>query len=419
MNDNSGWVNWLCYIHLKIPVIKIFIIHNLTLDITIQTIKNWCLEESDMYQANHGLHSKYLINIANSFNHSGSIKNVQPLGSGNINDTFLIKKNEPEESSFVLQKINTQVFSQPELIMQNMAVLNDHVQTKQKQPKCDRQWQLPAVIKTKTGKNYTCQEDNSFWRAISFIDNSESVDTITNSEQAEEIGIALGIFHDLISDLAPEKLADTLPGFHITPIYLKQYQKILAHNTVADSPEKQFCLEFVENRQHLAYVLENAKSTGKIPLRLMHGDPKVNNVLFDKNTKKAISVIDLDTIKPGLIHYDIGDCLRSGCNLRGEETQDWEQVNFDLDLCENILQGYLQAAKTFLTPNDYQYIYSAIRLIAFELGLRFFSDYLAGNVYFKVNYPEHNLMRALVQFKLTQSIESQDKRINQIIAQLS
>jgi hypothetical protein len=141
--------------------------------------------------------------------------------------------------------------------------------------------------------------------------------------------------------------------------------------------------------------------------------------LFDIETKKAISLIDLDTVKPGLIHYDIGDCLRSGCNLIGEETQDWEKVYFDLDLCENILQGYLKTAKAFLTENDYQYIFSAIRLITFELGLRFLSDYLANNVYFKVNYPEHNLMRALVQFQLTKSIESQEENINKIIEKLS
>ena len=370
-----------------------------------------------MSEDKNSYNMEYLINIANSFEHPGSIKEIKPLGTGNINDTFLVTKNEPDKFSFVLQKINTHVFPQPELIMQNIATLNDHVQKKQKI--YDRQWELPAVIKTNTGANYICPNDNSFWRGISFIENSESVNTINNSEQAEEIGIALGIFHDLISDLLPEKLADTLKGFHITPIYLEQYQQSLAHNVVQDSPEKQFGLEFVKKRHNLAFVLENAKSAGKIPLRLMHGDPKVNNVLFDKNTKKAISLIDLDTIKPGLIHYDIGDCLRSACNLMGEETEDWEQVSFDLDLCENLLKGYLQATQGFLTPNDYQYIYSAIRLITFELGLRFFSDYLAGNVYFKVNYPEHNLMRALVQFQLTKSIESQEESINKIIEKLS
>ena len=372
-----------------------------------------------MSKENNSVNIEYLINVANSFDHPGSITNIQPLGKGNINDTFLVSKNEAKESSFVLQKINTQVFPQPELIMQNIVALNEHVQPKLKENIFDCQWKTPSVIKTKTGENYVYSEDKSFWRGISFIENAETFDTINNAEQAQEIGIALGIFHDLISDLPPEKLADTLKGFHITPIYLEQYQKSLEKNKVKDSPEKQFCLEFIDNRKNLAFVLEKAKSEGKIPVRLMHGDPKVNNVLFDTNSKKAISLIDLDTVKPGLIHYDIGDCFRSGCNLMGEETKEWEKVSFDLDLCENILQGYLKTAKTFLTPNDYQYIFSAIRLITFELGLRFFSDYLAGDVYFKVNYPEHNLIRALVQFQLTKSIEFQQESINKIIKKIS
>jgi Ser/Thr protein kinase RdoA (MazF antagonist) len=147
----------------------------------------------------------------------------------------------------------------------------------------------------------------------------------------------------------------------------------------------------------------------------MHGDPKINNIMFDTATQQAVSVVDLDTVKPGLVHYDIGDCLRSGCNPAGEETEQCSSVYFDTDLCQGILQGYLSVAKAFLTENDYTYMYDAIRLITFELGLRFFADYLEGNVYFKVKHPEHNLARALVQFKLTESIESQETKIRFII----
>jgi Ser/Thr protein kinase RdoA (MazF antagonist) len=150
----------------------------------------------------------------------------------------------------------------------------------------------------------------------------------------------------------------------------------------------------------------------------MHGDPKVNNIMFDCQTGKAVSVVDLDTVKPGLVHYDIGDCLRSGCNPQGEETTEWQSVYFDLDLCQAMLQGYLQVAKAFLTENDYVYLFDAIRLIALELGLRFFTDYLAGSVYFKVKYPDHNLARALVQFKLTESIERQETAIQKLITDL-
>ena len=137
--------------------------------------------------------------------------------------------------------------------------------------------------------------------------------------------------------------------------------------------------------------------------------------MLDTATGRAVAMVDLDTVKPGLVHYDIGDCLRSGCNPLGEETEHWQEVRFDPDLCRAILRGYLSQARDFLTHGDYDYLFDAIRLIAFELGLRFFTDYLAGNVYFKARRREHNLARALVQFRLTESIESQEKNLRLII----
>jgi Ser/Thr protein kinase RdoA (MazF antagonist) len=176
-----------------------------------------------------------------------------------------------------------------------------------------------------------------------------------------------------------------------------------------------YCLKFVEGRRAFAYILENAREQGKLRLRPVHGDPKVNNVMIEETTGRAISLVDLDTVKPGLIHYDIGDCMRSGCNRLGEETENWEAVHFDPEIGAAILEGYLAQARNFLTPADYEYLFDSIRLIAFELGLRFLTDYLAGNVYFKVKHPGHNLQRALVQFKLTESIEAYEADIRHII----
>jgi Ser/Thr protein kinase RdoA (MazF antagonist) len=356
-----------------------------------------------------------LVAIANQFALQGKVTAVQSFGSGNINDTFLVTLDSPGEKHFVLQRINTQVFHQPQLIMQNMRIFTEHIHERLQRTPLSRRWEVPRVLLTKDAQDHWSDADNSFWRAISFIEGSQSFDTMHDRSHAQEVGYALGMFHNLISDLPPEKLADTLEGFHITPVYLQHYDEVLTKTTPRQSPEVNYCLQFVSDRQVWAHVLENAKATGDLPLRLMHGDPKINNVMFDTATQQAVSVVDLDTVKPGLVHYDIGDCLRSGCNRAGEETEQWESVHFDTDLCQGILQGYLSVAKAFLTENDYSYIYDAIRLLAFELGLRFFADYLAGNVYFKVKYPEHNLARALVQFKLTESIESQETTIRNII----
>ena len=344
---------------------------------------------------------------------------VEEIGHGNINGTFLVTLDSVEEKHFVLQRINQNVFPQPKLVMRNMSIFTKHVRQRlQDSPlSSNRRWEVPKVLLTKNNQDHFIDAENSFWRAINFIDKAETFDTIKDNQLASEVGYALGMFHNLISDLPVDKLADTLPGFHVTPTYLKQYENVETQFQVSSkSSEVEYCREFINSRKNWAQVLENAQIQERLHLRPIHGDPKVNNVMIDTFSGQAISIIDLDTVKPGLVHYDIGDCLRSGCNPLGEETEYWERVSFNTDICQSVLGGYLSVAKDFLTENDYIYMYDAIRLIAFELGLRFFTDYLAGNVYFKVKNPEHNLARALVQFKLTESIEIQESVIRKIIS---
>jgi Ser/Thr protein kinase RdoA (MazF antagonist) len=361
-----------------------------------------------------------LTNIAQQFAASSPVTELRAFGSGNINDTYLVTIASDREPQFVLQRINTHVFQQPALVMQNMRIFTEHVcqQLQSRTDGLERRWAVPRVLLTLANQDHWVEPDGSYWRAISFIDGSETIDIIQDIEHGREVGYALGRFHHLISDLDPALLADTLAGFHITPQYLADYHQVLSTATIAVSEEVDYCLQFVRDRQAWARVLEDAKNDGKLPLRPIHGDPKVNNVLICTTTQQAIGIIDLDTVKPGLVHYDIGDCLRSGCNPLGEETKEWEQVEFDTQMCRAILTGYLSQASGFLTEDDYAYLFDGIRLIAFELGLRFFTDYLAGNVYFKVKYPTHNLDRALVQFKLTASIEAQESIIRSIIEDL-
>ncbi|MGD1919014.1 MAG: phosphotransferase enzyme family protein [Pleurocapsa sp.] len=361
-----------------------------------------------------------LIAIANQFTSESKVTNIQQYGSGNINSTFLVTLD--AKPPFILQKINTTVFCQPKLIMKNMCVLSDYVSQRLAQSSLstiNRRWLIPQVLSTSQQQNYWIAEDNSFWRAISFIDNSQSFDTIQNIQHGQEIGYGLGMFHHLINDLPIDLLADTLEGFHITPGYLRHYQKVVSTTKIKSSSEVDYCLKIISDRPNLPHVLESAKASGKLTIRTIHGDPKINNIMIDCSTNQAVAMIDLDTVKPGLIHYDIGDCLRSGCNRLGEETKDWKKVNFDPELAEAILQGYLSVAQNFLTDDDYKYIYDSIRLLAFELGLRFFTDYLEGNIYFNINHPEHNLNRALIQFKLTESIEEQEASIKNIIQRLT
>ncbi|MEO0375502.1 MAG: aminoglycoside phosphotransferase family protein [Cyanobacteria bacterium P01_A01_bin.17] len=360
-----------------------------------------------------------ILTIAAQFAQKGRVATAQEFGQGNVNDTYLVTL-DSGEAPFVLQRINTHVFRQPELVMRNMRTFTEHVRQRQRTDSlcAERRWDVPQVLLTQSQQDRWLEPDGTVWRAISFIDAAQSFDTIQSLDHAREVGYGLGMFHHLISDLPSAQLADTLEGFHITPRYLQQYESVLEQNSMGSSPEVNYCLAFICDRTSLAHTLETAKAKGLLPLRLMHGDPKINNIMIDAVTGQAVSLIDLDTVKPGLVHYDIGDCLRSSCNPLGEETDQWESVCFDLDLSQAVLRGYLSVARSFLTQTDYEYLFDAIRLIAFELGLRFFTDYLMGDCYFKTQYPDHNLARALVQFKLTESIEAQERSLKAIIQDL-
>lgn len=358
-----------------------------------------------------------LTHIAQQFLGNTAAGRIRPLGNGNINDTYLVEAEHPAAERFVLQRINQDVFPFPHQVMDNLCAFMDHVHSQLSTLPPERRWEVPTGLKTTQYQHYWQDSQGHVWRGLSFVENTTTFDTIQSQQHATEVGYGLGYFHRLVSDLPITNLVDTLPGFHITPSYLQKYDAVVAQ-TKTFSLEEHRCCKLIATHRHQLSVLENAKDEGRLPLRVIHGDPKINNILMDSSTAQAVSLIDLDTVKPGLVHYDIGDCLRSSCNPLGEETSQWQNVTFDVQMCTAVLQGYLACAKDFLTPVEYDYIYEAIWLITFELGLRFFSDHLAGNVYFKTQRPNHNLQRALVQFQLAESIREQQQSMQTVISEL-
>jgi len=361
--------------------------------------------------------------IAQQFDVAGRLVTAQTTGSGNVNDTYLvICRTTFSEERFILQKISKHVFPNPPHIMENMRRVTEHVHRRLEQEAhmSDRIWQLPRVIPARDGRDYVLDADQEYWRAISLIASAHSYQSIQNLEHAHEAGFVLGQFERLISDIPPETLHDTLEGFHITPRYLKKLDQAVATEEgkarLRSSKEAERCHRFVQERRDWCSVLETAQDKGELHLRPIHGDPKISNVMIDDATGKGTCIVDLDTVKPGLIHYDFGDCLRSACNPAGEETQDLSRVVFDTDLCQAIVRGYMMHARSFLSDADRHYLYDSIRLITFELGLRFFADYMNGDTYFKIRYEGQNLNRARVQFKLCESIETREPVIRKILA---
>ncbi len=356
--------------------------------------------------------------IARQFVPDGNISTSQPHGQGLINDTFLVTTDTGRR--IILQRINRHVFPHPERIMENLRVLAEHVRRRAvTNSTSGHTLRLPEILMAHDGQNFAIDAEGGFWRAQEFIEHTRTYDNISNIAQAEEIGFALGRFHALIHDLDPARLHPTLPGFHDTPGYFARFLRASARpRQVSASRELRNGLTFAEGRGSLTRVLKNAGREGKLVVRAIHGDTKLNNFLFDIQTGKAASLIDLDTVQPGLIHYDVGDCLRSCANPAGESPKDTAAVHFDLGIGRAILKNYLAEARGFLTQQDYDYLYDAIRLIPFELGLRFLTDHLEGNHYFKTEWPDQNLHRALTQFELTTSIEKHEQAIRTLIANL-
>ena len=365
--------------------------------------------------------------LINQFNIKGRLVTLVPFGNGNINDTFLaVFRNTFTETQVILQRVNRSVFTQPEAIMRNMHNITLHCHEKleadAKTDRDDRVWQMPRIVRTKEGADFVTDENGDVWRVITRILSAHAFDTAQSPEHALECGAALGHFHYLVSDMDPDGIQDPLPGFHVTSGYLAQYDETLmcatAREILGASMEAKRLAKYVEERREFAVSLERAEASGELRKRMFHGDPKVNNIMIDDFTGKGTAMIDLDTVSPGLVHVDVGDAVRSICNPAGEEELNLGKVAFDETLFLAFMRGYMKEAGAFFTDADRAYLYDSIRLLPFELGLRFFQDYLAGNVYFKTTQPAQNLNRARVQFRLCESIEARERSIRNVLKRL-
>jgi len=359
--------------------------------------------------------------IISQFSIPGTLIKSERFGSGLINDTFLC---EFEDSGairrYILQRINTLVFQRPEQVMHNVEAVTMHIVKRlHAEGLVDPSSMTPVLINTRSGRSFFHEDSRDYWRAFHFIGNGTVFDTVRNRQHAYEIGRGVGRFQSLVSDLPPDWLHDTLPGFHYTPNYLSDYDNALRADVNKRAAAIRAESAFIHHRRSLAPVLTDLIASHDLPLRIVHNDPKVNNIMVHRETGKALCMLDLDTVKPGIVHFDFGDCVRSAANPAGEDAMDPESITIDLELFEAIAEGYLSEAGAFLTTKELAMLPKSVQVITFELGLRFLADYLHGDTYFKTHYPTHNLHRARVQFRLLESIEAAEERMTSCIEQLS
>ncbi|WP_310600109.1 aminoglycoside phosphotransferase family protein [Desulfobulbus sp.] len=336
---------------------------------------------------------------------------LEPLGRGNINDTWKVTLATGRQ--VVLQRLYPHVFPDMGAVMANMRLVTTHLGRAAERAPGLFFFQLIAAP---DGQDHRIDAAGCCWRLLTLLDRTRTLASLTTPAQAETVGGLLGAFHLLTADLNPDLLADPLPDFHVTPRYLAHYDAVCRHAAWSGNRREDLCREMIERLRPIATLLEEAGD--RLGRRVIHGDPKAANFLFAADGDRAVSLIDFDTVKPGLVLHDLGDCLRSCCNPQGEHRTDPEATVFDPDLFQFLMAGYLRRAADLLTPADRGLLVAAAGLIGFELGLRFFTDHLEGNRYFKVSRPGENLHRALVQLHLALSIHNQQGQLERRLAAL-
>jgi Ser/Thr protein kinase RdoA (MazF antagonist) len=359
--------------------------------------------------------------IISHFAIPGAFIRSKRFGSGLINDTYLCEFDDNgSRRGYILQRINTSVFKRPDEVMHNVETVTTHiVERLRTEGLVDPLAMTPVLIKTRGRRSFYDDDSGGCWRAFHFIENGVVFDTVQNRRHAHEIGRGVGRFHSLVSDLSPDQLHDTLPGFHYTPNYLSDYDTALKADVKKRAAGIAGERAFIYQRRSLAPVLTDLIASSDLPLRVVHNDPKVSNIMIHRETGMALCMLDLDTVKPGIVHFDFGDCVRSAANPAGENAADLGTITFDRELFEAVAEGYFSEAGVFLTHNELAMLPVSVLVITFELGIRFLSDYLRGDIYFKIDHPEHNLHRARVQFKLLEGLEASQERMTLFVRKLA
>lgn len=351
-------------------------------------------------------------NLVNQFRFSGKLVGAMPFGSGHINDTYCVTcEQDVGQIRYIIQRINHKIFKNPAAVMENIQRVTEHLGRKfAGDPQRGRR--VLTLIPTRDGRLYYQDEAGDFWRAYLFLERARTFDVVESPLQAFAAAKAFGQFQKLLADLSGPRLHDTIPDFHHTPKRFNAWEKTLAADVMGRAKSAKAEIEFAFKHKATTSVLINAN----LPERVTHNDAKLNNVMLDDVTGEGLCVIDLDTVMPGLALYDFGDLIRTMTSPAKEGEQDLSKITMQFPMFEALARGYLASASGFLTREEKALLAFSGRLITFETGLRFLTDYLAGDTYFKVHRESHNLERCRAQFKLVASIAQQEDQMNRLVA---
>lgn len=362
-----------------------------------------------------------ITDILSEFDFMGELTDCKQFGSGHINKTYIAKyvNNDGTSKQYVVQQLNSAVFKNIDTLMDNVFAVTSFLRQRIEKNGGDSERETLHYIKTKKGAKYYFDGEN-YYRAYVFVDKSVCYNSVDDAEIFKSSGAAFGKFQRYLADFPAQTLVETIPNFHDTKWRYDNEFLVAVENNL--SGRKDTCLDeinFVLERKDDAGVLVDLIKQGELPLRVTHNDTKLNNVIFDEETNQGLCVIDLDTVMPGLALYDFGDSIRFGANTANEDEADLDKVSLNLEYFKAYAQGFLSEAGEAFNQCEIDNLAFASKLMTFECGMRFLTDYLNGDVYFNTAYPEHNLVRAKNQFKLVADMEQKMGDMMQIIADVT
>ena len=351
----------------------------------------------------------------------GTYADCQEIFSGNINKTYhlIYRTNGGERREYLLQRINSYAFKDPVSVMRNIDLISHHIQRAYDARGIDSGRRMLHIVSTTDSQPLYMAGPDSYWRAYNYIDNATAYDQVTQPEHFYEAGRAFGEFQRLLTDFPAAELAETIPGFHNTQQRFYAFVAAVAADRAGrvDSVEDE--IEFLFERRKMMSTLVKEMKAGTLPVRVTHNDTKINNVMIDDATNRAICVIDLDTVMPGSALYDYGDTIRSGASTAAEDEPDLSKVGMDIGLFEQFTRGFLSEVRDILTPRELELMPLSVEVLTCELAMRFLTDYIDGDLYFRVRSPDHNLIRARNQMKLLEDMENKYTRMQEICSRLA
>ena len=350
------------------------------------------------------------------FDIDGTFLECTPCGNGHINDTFMMSfDRDGETHRYSLQHMNRSVFRDPVSLMNNILHVTDYLKEQIMAQGGDPQRETLDFVCAKSGEPYFIDSFGEYWRAYHFVEDAYALEEVKDPQDFYQSAVAFGNFQRMLADFPADTLTETIAGFHDTKARFAAFEKAVEEDVCGRAAGVQQEIRFIKDRYDVACVLGDLLEAGELPLRVTHNDTKLNNILFDESTDKGLCIIDLDTIMPGLAANDFGDSIRFGAATAQEDEKNLDLVHFDINLYEMYVKGYLEETKDALTDAEIKSLAWGARIITLECGIRFLTDYLQGDTYFKTSYPEHNLVRARTQFKLVYEMEQQFEEMQKII----